>query len=163
MPINTEPVFLGNHFHWVATLTNQVFPRGGGALLPTSPALLGTAGNYGALIEDIIVAPNGQCVQNNIRFYSKMADSSTLVRSIDFQMATIPAGTEDASIGYFIIGSQLSAVNADEYFPVVLVGENTRGIKLHPNESLYVGLGVVEATSSIHVSVYGGDYAATEF
>jgi hypothetical protein len=163
MPINTEPVFLGNHFHWVGTLTDQVFPRGGGALLPTSPVLLGTAGNYGALIEDIIVAPNGGNVQNNIRFFSKMSGMNTLVRSIDFQMPSVAPGAEDGSLNYYIIGSQLSTVNQDEFFPVVLVGETTRGIKLHPNESFYVGLGVPETISSIHVSVYGGDFAATEF
>jgi hypothetical protein len=35
-----------------------------------------------------------------------------------------------------------------------------RGIPLSPNESLYVGLGVAETTSRIHVSVFLGDLSA---
>jgi hypothetical protein len=160
MSINTEPTFISVRKRWGVDLTSQVFARGGQTITPTAPALLGTAGDYGALIHEIMVAPTGTVVANNIRFFVLPAGGSQLQRSIDWALPAFTDSSQSAIAPYYLLSTQANVANSNKPFPQLLILTDGRGIPLAPNESLYVALGVAETTSRIHVSVFVGDYAA---
>jgi hypothetical protein len=160
MSINTEPTFISVRKRWGTDLTNQVFARGGQTITPTAPVLLGTAGDYGALIFELLVAPTGTVVANNIRFFVLPAGGSQLQRSIDWALPAFTDSAQSAIAPYYLLSAQANAANSNKPFPQLLMLADGRGIPLSPNESLYVGLGVAETTSRIHVSVFLGDLSA---
>lgn len=160
MSINTEPTFISVRKRWGVDLTSQVFARGGQAITPTAPALLGTAGDYGALIHEIMIAPTGTVVANNIRFFVLPAGGSQLQRSIDWALPAFTDSSQSAIAPYYLLSAQNNVANTNKPFPQLLMLADGRGIPLAPNESLYVGLGVAEPTSRIHVSVFLGDLSA---
>jgi hypothetical protein len=161
MALNTEPTFISVRNRWGSDLTNQVFARGAQTITSTAPVLLGTAGDYGALITEIMVAPTGTVAANSIRFFVLPAGGSQLQRSLDWALPATNIASESVVCPYYLLSSQANAQNGNNPFPRLLILSDGRGLPLAPNESFYVALGVAETTSRIHVSVFVGDYAST--
>lgn len=159
---NTEPSFIAVRSHWKANLSTEVFARGGGSLTPSAPLLLGTAGDYGAVVHDILIKPTGTSIANNVRFFTLLAGETVLQPSIGFAIAAFTDSSQATAAPYYLLSKQNHPQNTN-YFPQLLMLADGRGLPLSPNESLYVGLGVAETTPTtrIHVSAYVGDYAAT--
>lgn len=145
----TEPTFKGAHAHWKAILTNQVMPKAGGAIAAANPVLLGTAGDYGFICEDIWVQATGDVAANVCAlFVLGVSDAGVTPHSF----LALPAAT----------GTTATSIVAN--YPVRFVLPNllfefstAKALLLHPGESLYCALGAAEATSRFIVNVQGGD------
>lgn len=159
---NTEPTFIATRNHWKANLSTEVFARGGGSLTPSAPLLLGTAGDYGAVVHDILITPTGTCIANNVRFFTLAAGETILQPSIGYSLPAFTDSAQTTAAPYYLL-SKLSHPQSTNFFPQLLMLSDGRGLPLSPNESLYVGLGTAETTvtTRIHVAAFVGDYAAT--
>lgn len=159
---NTEPTFIALRKHWKANLNSEVFARGGGSLTSSAPLLLGTAGDYGAIVHDILITPTGTCIANNVRFFTLAAGETILQPSIGYSLPAFTDSAQTTAAPYYLL-SKLVHPQSTNFFPQLLMLADGRGLPLSPNESLYVALGTTETTvtTKIHVSAYVGDYAAT--
>lgn len=145
----TEPTFKGEQNHWKAVLTSQVMPKAGGSIGASSPVLLGTAGDYGFVCEDIWVQATGDVAANVCGLFV-LGTSDEVVTPHSF--LSLPAAT----------GTTATSIVAN--YPVRFVLPNllfefstAKGLLLHPGESLYCALGAAEPTSRFVVNVQGGD------
>jgi hypothetical protein len=158
---NTEPTFIAIRKHWKANLSVEVFARGGGSLTSGAPLLLGAAGDYGAVVHDILITPTGTSIANSLRFFTLLPGETVLQPSIGFTIPAFNDSSQAAAAPYYLLSKQIHPQNTN-FFPQLLMLADGRGLPLSPNESLYVGLGTAETTTTtrIHVSAFVGDYAA---
>ena len=146
MPANRNPIFTGTIFRWDTTLTSAVAPR---VISTQVPILLGSSGDYGALITHIRCLDLGDDVATVVFFYTKrlLGDDLAyrLVLELQIEQAT---------------GTSLAAANTETVatLPVIpLFDGNVRGLHLAANTELYCALGTsVTEGKAIHVT--GGLY-----
>jgi hypothetical protein len=148
---NNDPLFIGKIIHWDAELTNQVFPRTGGAV-NTSLVPLGTAGDNGGVISSISVQVTGDTGSSNVVVLFTVRDGqSTARKRIE---ATLPQ----------VSGSSTTTVIANYPVSVTLTDEEpfegaiVELLKLEPREALYCALLQAETTSRFIVHAVGGLY-----
>jgi hypothetical protein len=153
MPINTSPTFGRNPIHWQAELNSQVLGPGGGSIGPTSPVLLGVAGNYGAVLPSIMVQATGTIATANILHIFTLADGDTEVHLI-LNLALPTAASAAALAANYPVSVALP--------PTIAYYSGATLLEVAPNESLYVALNAAEPTNSFVINAWGKDYDATE-
>lgn len=143
MAANTTPIYTKYPFHWRIQLVDQLAPR---KLTTETPILLGTAGDYGALIWGIQATPLGDNVATVIRIYSKQATDTDYHFLFEEAVAETTGSTEAAKL-----------VNTDFVLPDIAVVANSKGLHLESGESLYAALGTAVATG-FNLFIRGGNY-----
>jgi hypothetical protein len=143
-PPNVEPIFLRTPFIKQASLTNQVAVRS-----PiTTPVTLLKAGEAGAIIQDLWIAPGGTISANILFFYLQTATGWDFFWETQIAAATATTGTA--------IAPQKLAM------PTVLAPATTdatkkQAIVLSPELVIGVALETASAVPVIVVAA-GGDY-----
>lgn len=140
--VNTTPIYPKDIIQWKAKLVAQVVPRN---ITTETPVLLGTAGDYGALIHSIDVRHLGDNVATVVRLWSKFALEADYYLENELSLSQISSSTNAAAIAPVAFT-----------LPAILPNGNT-GLHLEPGESLYCALGTAVAAGVI-IAVRGGDY-----
>lgn len=150
MATNTQPSFIKSPLLWTVTLTNEVVNRSPGSAVP---ALLGTAGASGALIESIQVYPLGDIVASPLRIFLKVFNSTNYILLLETSLTAVSGSGNTAAIADYPIEVQLPRIlSPASQTPAT----PNRGLRLPADYALYAALGT--ATAGVIVTATGGDY-----
>jgi len=146
MAANTQPIYVESVIHWRKKLAGtEVVPR---TPTTTAPILVGSAGDFGAMIHGIDVQHLGNNVATVLRVYTQPKSQTAYDLEFEIDLAAVTTASESVGI------SKVTFAN----LPTIVSGTlQNRALHLEPGESLYIALGTVIA-SGINVFIRGGNY-----
>lgn len=146
MPASTQPIYVNSVIHWRKRLAGtEVVPR---VPTTTAPILIGSAGDFGAMIHGIDVQHLGNSVATVLRIYTQPKSQTGYDLELEMDLPAITTASESAGITRVVVNG-LPAIISNNL--------QNRALHLGPGESLYVALGTAIA-SGINVFVRGGNY-----